>query len=165
MTRAKDTYKKSVYDFITDIFVVCPKCSRQAIVKTPGYSFKNDFENDVKLICSNCGQNKILKEKPGIDLSGDSLQPLAYRIYHPATSIDPFFYLPLWLTMECCGKTLWAYNYEHLDFLKTHVEAKLRERNGIEISNQTIGSRLPKWMTSNKNRATVLKCIQQLRDK
>jgi len=165
MTRAKDTYKKSVYDFITDINVVCPKCSQQAIVKTPGYSFKNDFENNVKFVCPNCGHNKIFREKSSIDLSSGSKQPIIGRIYHPGTTIDPFFYLPLWLTMDCCGRTLWAYNYEHLDFLKTHVEAKIRERNGVERSNQSMGSRLPKWMSSNKNRETVLKCIQQLQNK
>jgi len=164
-SRAKDSYKKSVYEFITDIYVVCPNCSKQAIVKTPGYSFKNDFENNVKFICPNCGHNKLLKEKASIDLSSGSKQPIVGRIYHPASTIDPFFYLPLWLMMECCNKTLWAYNYDHLDFLKTHVEAKLRERNGVVVSNSSVGSRLPKWMTSSKNRETILKSIKQLQSK
>lgn len=165
MTRAKDTYKKSVYDFITDIYVVCPKCCKKAIVKTPGYSFKNDFENNVKFICPNCGHNKILREKASIDLGSGSNLPIIGRIYYPANAIDPFFYLPLWLRTNCCNEVLWAYNYEHLDFLKTHVEGKLRERNGAEMLNGSIGSRLPRWMSSKKNREVVLNCIQQLQKK
>ena len=165
MSRAKDAYKKSVYDFITDIYVVCPKCFKQAIVKTPGYSFKNDFENNVKFICPNCGHSKILREKASIDLRSGSKLPIIYRIYHPATTIDPFFYLPLWLKIDCCNKVLWAYNYEHLDFLKTHITAKLRERNDAEVSNQSIGSRLPRWMTSKKNRDIILRSIQLLQKK
>ena len=78
------------------------------------------------------------------------------------TSVNSYFHLPLWQTINCCNNIFWAYNYEHLEFLKNHIESKLRERNLDEISNKSIGSRLPKWMTSKKNRETVLKIIQQL---
>ncbi len=61
--------------------------------------------------------------------------------------------------------TLWAYNVEHLDFLAEHIGAKLRERNGQELLNGSIGSRLPKWMTSKKNREALLKKITELKSK
>ena len=78
---------------------------------------------------------------------------------------DPYFHQPLWLKSDCGENTLWAYNYEHLDFLERHVEAKLRERNIESIENKSLGSRLPKWITSKKNRELVLKTIKQLKEK
>jgi hypothetical protein len=60
---------------------------------------------------------------------------------------------------------LWAYNYDHLNFLKDHIQATLRERNAQEPSNQSLGSRLPAWMTSAKNREAVLKGIAHLQQK
>jgi hypothetical protein len=41
----------------------------------------------------------------------------------------------------------------------------LRERNDVEYSNKSLGSRLPKWMTSKKNREEVLKAIDKLKNK
>ncbi|MEO6133505.1 MAG: hypothetical protein ABIP35_00035, partial [Ginsengibacter sp.] len=60
---------------------------------------------------------------------------------------------------------LWAYNLEHLDFLRGHIEATLRERNGQELLNKSLGSRLPKWMTAKKNREPLLKKISELQNK
>jgi hypothetical protein len=58
---------------------------------------------------------------------------------------------------------LWAYNYEHLIFLQQHVAATLRERKGEEKMNQSLGSRLPRWMTSAKNREKVVHYIEELK--
>ena len=33
------------------------------------------------------------------------------------------------------------------------------------MKNKSLGSRLPKWMTSKKNRETILKAITQLKNK
>lgn len=164
--RIKDSYQKYVYDFLKfDILVTCPTCSKQAIVKTDSLSFKNIDESDVKVICTGCGFNKRLAEKPTSILYSSNEKTITGRHYVVGTAVDPFFYLPLWLKTDCEGNLLWAYNFEHLKFLKDHVEAKLRERNGQDLANKSLGSRLPKWMTSKRNREIVLKKINELQNK
>ena len=164
-SRTKDTYHKKVYDFIKDILVVCPTCSRQAFVKTSEQTLGNLNEHDIKVTCTGCGYNKRLEEKPSSILYSSSSNTILGRYLIIGGAIDPYFHLPLWLTINCCDNTLWAYNHEHLDFLKEHVEAKLRERNTHEMANKSMGSRLPKWMTSTKNREAVLKAIALLKTK
>lgn len=164
--RTKDSYQTFVSDFINfDILVVCPNCSKQAIVKPDNFSFKNVEQSDVKVICLNCGYSKKLLEKPNSILYSSNYKVITERHYVIGGAIDPFFYLPLWLKTGFEGHTLWAYNLKHLDFLHGHIKAKLRERNGQELFNNSLGSRLPKWMTSKKNREILLKKINELQNK
>lgn len=156
--RTKDGYQKTIDDFISEVYIICPSCTRQALVK-------NLKEKDVNLICAHCGFNKKLSEKPDIVLLKTKSKTITGKYKIMGGAIDPYFHLPLWLTTECCNDLLWAYNYEHLEFLKNHIEAKLRERNTENMSNRSIGSRLPQWMASKKNRAQVLKAIEFLRKK
>ncbi|MDX1912826.1 MAG: hypothetical protein SFV22_15145 [Saprospiraceae bacterium] len=79
--------------------------------------------------------------------------------------VDPCFHLPVWLQTAFSGEILWAYNFEHLDFLAAHVGAKLRERNGFKFQVRSIGARLPRWMTSAGNREGVLRAIEKLKEK
>lgn len=161
--RTKDTYEKHVYDFMKDIYVVCPSCGGQAIIKCPEFSFRHTNEHKIKLVCTKCGHSKRLDEKRNSILSTSSNKVITGRYFIIGGTIDPYFHLPLWLTRNCCDNILWAYNYEHLEFLRGHVDAKLRERNTQAMANKSLGSRLPKWMTSKKNRETVLKCIDELK--
>lgn len=162
--RKQDSYQKLVYDFIADTYVICPSCHNKAIVKIPEsdyYHKKNDHE--IKLVCTHCGHSKRLQEIPKEILTGTINNVITGRFIIVGGAIDPYFHLPLWLTINCCDNILWAYNYKHLSFLESHVEAKLRERSILEMRNKSLGSRLPKWMTSKKNRDTVLKTIAQLK--
>lgn len=145
-----------------NMYVVCPACEGQALVSSPDFSLRNQDEKDIKLTCSKCGHNKILSEKKKPVLMVSSRNIIRGRYIIIGGTLDPYFHLPLWLTTSCCDNILWAYNYEHLAFLKRHVEAKLRERDTHEMMNKSLGSRLPKWMTSKKNRELVLKSIHQL---
>jgi len=156
-----------VYDFIKfDILVTCPGCSKQAIVKTDNFSFKEVEKSDIKVICSSCGYNKKLLEKPtSVLYSSSNGKTITGRYYVVGGAIDPFFHLPLWLRSDIGENNLWAYNFQHLEFLHGHIEAKLRERNGQDIFNKSLGSRLPKWMTAKKNREFVLRKINDLRNK
>ncbi len=163
--RTKDSYQKQVYDFIKDIYVVCPSCGAQAIIITQEFSVRKVYDQEIKLICAKCGHNKRLEEKPDSILHSSSNKIISGKYLIIGGAIDPYFHLPLWLTINCCENILWAYNYEHLDFLRVHIEAKLRERNTQEMSNKSLGSRLPKWMTSKKNRVTILKGITHLKAK
>lgn len=151
MGRTKDTYQSSLYNFLKyDIEVVCPQCSKRAIIKTQNFSFRHVPAEDIKLICVSCGYSKMRSEKPGSE---------AIIIGAP---VDPFFHTALWLQKEWNGNIVWAYNKEHLSFLKEHVGAKLRERNGQKIINKSIGSILPRWMTAQKNREVMLQLLDEL---
>ena len=154
MKRTKDNYQQLLYDFLKyDIEVVCPHCSRKALVKTNNFSFQISSYSEIKIVCTFCGYNKLWSEKPGTNsiLLG--------------TSVDPFFQLPLWLLKEWNDNIVWAYNKEHLLFIYEHVEAKLRERNGQEMKNKGLGSRLPRWMTAKKNREVMLQILTDLKGK
>lgn len=58
--------------------------------------------------------------------------------------LDPYFHLPLWLQVNCLGKTLWAYNERHLDELDRYVRVLVRERT--PNVNRSVASRLPAWI-------------------
>ncbi len=82
--------------------------------------------------------------------------------------MDACFGLPLWRAAPCCGHTLWAYNIEHLNLIENSVAARLRQR-ALPLRKtwyrKGLVSRLPAWMTSARNRATVQKAIAKLREK
>lgn len=74
--------------------------------------------------------------------------------------LDPMFGLPLWLHVPCSGETLWAFNAAHVAALRAYVAADLRERDSS--AHRSMLARLPKWMTSAKNRAAVLRGLDRL---
>ena len=162
-SRSKNSYQAYISDFIKDILIVCPVCSYKAIVKTSD----NHPEKRAKVVCAKCGFNKLLAEKPSAVLYTSNKNAIKGNYMIVGAPVDPFFSYPLWLMENVGEELLWAYNYEHLEFLRQHVEAKLRERNDQEpfYRNQSLGSRLPKWMTSKNNRDAVLKAIERLRKK
>ncbi|GAC1384181.1 MAG: hypothetical protein NVSMB45_12100 [Ginsengibacter sp.] len=55
---------------------------------------------------------------------------------------------------------LWAYNYDHLDYLKTYVSAKLREEHAVTKNSMT--QKLPDFIKLAKNRERILKAIERL---
>jgi Zn ribbon nucleic-acid-binding protein len=164
--RANESYQTFVSDFLRfDILVACPNCSKKAVVKTGKAPEGNNEITERKVICVNCGYNKKLTNKPSAILYSSDHKSIKGKYIVIGGAVDPFFYLPLWLKTDFEQHTFWAYNFEHLDFLREHIEAKLRERNGQERYNSSLGSRLPKWMTSKKNREILLKKISELETK
>jgi len=160
-----NAYEKTLYGFINTIYVVCPKCNRQAMVRSKG-SFPNFKENETKLICTHCGFNKYYAETPK-DTWTSERSGIEYKTRNliVGSNIDPYFRLPLWLQAETPDGLLWAYNYEHLTFIENHVKAELRNREKSLMYNRSLGSRLPKWMTSKKNRQEILRVIEKLKSK
>ena len=132
---------KTKYDFYNRIYVKCPRCGTKAkIEKKDKENF--DLYSPEVLFCNNCG---LIKE--GKMLFNSEI-------------------LELWLKIQCCGNTLWAFNEEHLNYLENYIGAKLRERQrdpDLGWSNQSMTSRLPRWMKDSNNRIEVLKGIQKLR--
>lgn len=159
-----NAYEHTLYSFINDIFVVCPNCTKQAIVITKGFLKEKD-EKEIKLICSKCGLSKYYSETPNDKFLSDAGTNYVSRFLVLGTNIDPYFKHPLWLQKELRFGVLWAYNYEHLDFLKNHINAELRFRNPLTNHNRSLGARLPRWMTSKKNREEILAEIEKLKAK
>lgn len=161
-TRINTGYQTFIYQLAKDVLVVCPSCSGRAMVNTNGFSYPQNQQGDIKVICTGCGFNKVLHRKPTVVVNGVPKKSTEGKHLIFGAPVDPFFHLPLWLTERVLGNLLWAYNHEHLEFLKQFIEAKLRERNGKKLTNGSIGSRLPVWMTSRNNRAVMLKAIEKL---
>lgn len=84
-------------------------------------------------------------------------------MYYPSEPRDPVSGLDLWLQTPCCGHLLWAWNIEHVLWMQKYVQARLRTRRWIGgWSNNSLQSRLPRWITSAKNREAVLKGLDKL---
>ena len=149
-----NTHKKDngtrIHDFIDKVLVQCPSCSSKAIVTKRNV----DIIIESRFTCTNCGMNKTEENKE----------------YCITIENDGVFGYPVWLQTDCCGETLYALNYEHLEFLEEYVTAKIRERR-IEkkeefyYRNRTLESRLPQWIKSAKNRKLILKAIENLKKK
>ncbi|MCY7347504.1 MAG: hypothetical protein LH614_14970 [Pyrinomonadaceae bacterium] len=125
--------------------------------------------------CPNCGTKwlaaevKIKNAKPVKDYAEVTCEVCKkpsylslswHREFNENKPLDPYFNYPLWLQTECVGEILWVFNEEHLNYLKSYVKADLREDDGR--LDWSMISRLPKWITSAKNRQQVLKAIAKL---
>lgn len=148
--------------FAGEALVVCPRCGGCAYVHAAGAAPQAEVPKEHftprALTCAACGHAR--QSVPG--RSGPGGQPLT----------DGWFDAPLWLVEPCCGEMLWAYNAAHLAALERFVSADLRERRplGTDVgerwcSNDSMQSRLPRWMKSAKNRGTVLHALARLRAK
>jgi hypothetical protein len=122
-----------------------------------GNSFKdeqrvvNKLPRQMKVKCKVCETEKYY----------DAKYKLTYANNDQAT--DPYFGLPLWLKVPFDQYILWAYNFEHLTYLKEYVAAKLREttRGG----KHSLAWKLPNFIKIAKNRDRILKYIERLEKK
>jgi hypothetical protein len=145
-TRRAPTECRRIEDFINKILVACPVCSKMSTVRS------NGLFGTARLSCKLCGYTKSR------DIKGYSL----------VKGEDPYFGLPLWLQAPCSPHTLWAYNSDHLSFLKQYVEATDRRRpirGPADPLNTLLASRLPRWIQLAKNRNQVLKAIAVIETK
>src|SRR5436309_3357339 len=130
----------TIEDFIDTIFVVGPRCSKMATVTS------TSGPRRARLACTQCALAKSQE----------------VRLYTTGEGADPYFHLPLWLQASCSTHTVWAYNSDHLAFLKQYVEATDRRRpvrSSVEPLKKLLASRLPRWMQLAKNRDQIVKTI------
>ena len=149
-TRAKES-REPLAALLDEVLVVCPRCAGPAVSKRLDAAAR-DTAAPRRLVCRRCGH---LQESRPPAVSG-----LA-RIGH-----DDYFRLPLWLATPCCGELLWAFNARHLAALEAYALADLRERRCDPVqgwSNQSVASRLPKWIKAARNRAEVGRGLARLR--
>ena len=148
-----------------DVWVVCPGCRQQAIVRAAAAMAAMNTADAARVVCVHCGYSKHLTNAPRFTLRTTNARYMNKGYYVVGSAVDPLFHLPLWLQKDYGNEVLWAYNPAHLAFLRSHIGAKLRERGNEEITNRSLGSRLPRWMTSEKNRTALLKLIGELETK
>ncbi|MCH8557642.1 MAG: hypothetical protein LAT84_07470 [Balneolia bacterium] len=164
--RSKNSYNTLLHDFVRfDMPVICPGCAGKAVVKPGNFTFENFDFSEVRAVCISCGFSKKIEDKPEPVLYTTKNRIVTGRAVSIGDATDPFFGYPLWLSASFGEHTLWAYNPEHLAFLRTHISAMLRERNPDKKLNRSLGSRLPKWMSAAGNRDALLKKISELESK
>lgn len=132
-----------IEDLTATFLVVCPQCEARAVVEDRG--------STVCLICAGCGRNE---EKPATTT----------RIL--GVALDAYFRLPLWLSTDCCEKTLWAYNERHLEWLEDFLGARLAGREPDARwgwANMALGGRVSRWMVDPANRAEIEQGFERLR--
>lgn len=135
------------------------------------------FENKIRTNCDKCGspirvlietRKKVKKLNVQCGSCGQSyqLQPDHAEIHvvfkDLGNATDPYFELPLWLQGEIKGNVFWAYNYEHLEYMKKYIEAKIRERHPVHM---TLLAKLPNFIKYAKNREDLLKLVERLETK
>jgi len=181
-----------IWHFTKQILVHCPNCNEQAIVTDEAGSDVKLFcpschlfkTNDRKcytisqnLRCSNCGKTNYFYKEGLVRKTKtqtitcecnhtEKFQP-KYRetIVSGITNdgTDFYFDAELWLSKSFRNEIFWAFNYEHLTYLKKYIEAKLRERNNR--THKTMVEILPQFIKSAKNRTELLKIIAVLEKK
>lgn len=139
------------------VLVVCPQCGKCAQAapyqRTEGVRASSA---NTKMTCLHCGFAK--QDRRHISFT---LNPSPQNLPH-----DPLLQPTLWLQIPCGNHVLWAYNRAHLEYLELHVQATLRQRTHLpQWQNNSLMSRLPRWMTEANHREAVLKAIQKLKRK
>jgi hypothetical protein len=147
--RFVDTGTK-VYDLGDEFLVVCPKCSGRGLVtyldELPTRASERFFAPR-RFVCHECMHRAKWRAKQ-ISVGGP---------------LDWYFGFPLWLQIPCCGEILWANNIEHIEILRSYVNATLRERT--KKGRNSFLSKLPKWIGAAKNRKEIVKALDRLRAK
>lgn len=151
--------------FSNEVDVVCPKCAGRALVKGPGL-YGEHIETSTFCVCVHCGYNQKYQDKnPDFTQTNSANRVYKHHLQLLGGEVDPFFHHALWYMAPCLNGYIWAYNLKHLELIETFIASTNRSRNGLPNKNNSIASRLPKWMGAAKNRATVLKCFRYLKAK
>ncbi len=151
--------KTYLADFINYVDVHCPQCEKHAVIK------RGQEGSAPRFACLECGYMKEWNGRLGVHATGN--MRLKNNVVHMYGATDPYFGYSLWYQAACCGHILWAYNRQHLQFYGVYISDKLRERQRDEYgwSNQSLQSRLPKWMLAGKNRDEIRRKIARLKEK
>jgi hypothetical protein len=148
--RFRDT-RETLYHFIEEYLVACPKCAACARVVPLDVDRRNLFDPR-RVTCQSCSYSKDWQGQPPIGIG---------------SAHDSYFGLPLWLQIAVGDRILWFHNLRHLQFVEAFVRATLRERRTDlhGCRNASVISRLPNWVKAAKNRKHILKAIDRLKQK
>lgn len=122
----------------------CAKCGSSLEKK----KLVTKYQSKIKEKCNNCNHEQFYKTNHSLTYASDT------------QATDPYLGLQLWLQLPFDNKILWAYNHEHLEYLKEYIGAKLRE--ATSGGKQALYWNLPQFIKSAKNRESLLKTITKL---
>jgi hypothetical protein len=108
----------------------------------------SDYKKQLKVKCNVCSDERFYETQ----------HELTYANNNQAT--DPYFGLQLWLQIPIKNNTFWAYNFEHLEYLRQYVSAKLRE--AASGGKYSLAWKLPKFIKDGKNKERILKAVSKL---
>lgn len=148
-------YNTFLSEFKSEIVIKCNNCNQKSLI------IIENFDPFIigKVICKGCGYNTIITKNDSYVICGEDNIIIEFKIN---TNKSYHYNFVLWYATSFDENLLWAFNMEHLRFLKEFISAKLRERDISSMKNRSLGSRLPKWMTSKNNRSRILKLIEKL---
>src|SRR5690554_6117551 len=137
----------------------------QGFGKGPGL-YGEQVERLTYCVCIHCGYNQKYQDKKADFIRTNSNNKVfGLKLQLLNGDVDPFFHHALWYMVPCLEGYIWAYNLEHLELIETFIASTNRSRSGMPNKNNSIASQLPKWMSAAKNRATVLKCFRELKER
>lgn len=152
---------KMLIRFADQILVQCPKCSGLAKVIIPqnavGYADPYVWDRlSRRVLCTKCSFMKEVHPRrgPHNDWKFD------FTLSKGSSAVDWFYGLPLYLQTPFRGHILWAFNFNHLNYLERYIRAEIRESAPYYLS---IESTLPKWIKLSKNRDNLLKAISKIK--
>lgn len=188
MTRFRDSDRQRyLWPMAERVLVACPRCGEQAEVLREGPSFACGRCGHVqrgasggylgmatataRRHCARCGRGLERRERrPGPHPAKVRVRcpgcaalnyvPVSWAPVREGDAYDPHFGFDLWLQTRCAGEVLWAYNAEHLAFVRDFVAAPIRER--VPNANSSLASRLPAWIKLARNREAVLRAVVRL---
>jgi len=145
-------FKESIKDYERYNVIVnryCDNCGNKIKVEILEC---NEKRNEIKIACPKCNSLRIYEPRN---------EKILLKPYSNTSKIaDPIFNLPLWLQMEFRKNIFWAYNKDHLGEIRNYVKSELRERQ--TLNHTTMVEKLPKFITSSKNREGILRVIEKL---
>ena len=115
----------------------------------------NERKKSINIKCPHCGCHQTFKPT----------YQLTKKIFDNPEGLptDDYYGLPLWLSAPFKHHVFWALNYDHLNYLKSYIQAELRQRH--QRKRPTMVEKLPHWIKLQKNRDELLKDIDTLAQK
>ena len=126
----------------------CVNCRQPMPVETLPTAAMKDGELHVRVKCPNCAATADYRARAASPPKG-AARPDPVRV-------------PLYLTTQVAGETLWVDNLAHLDMLEAYLGAKVRERGPVR--GLTMMARLPAWMKAASARPKILRALRRLRE-
>jgi len=111
----------------------CSNCGKRIEKTIPNLK---EPKESITVKCENCGDTETHQPR-------NISQQMVFDNQNGAK--DQIFGVSLWLQEEFKGNTLWALNYDHLEYLKNYISADLRERNGMSMS-----AKLPQFIKTKR---------------
>lgn len=145
--RFKDQHK-TLNDFQNEVWVHCLQCYKQTVARLLTEDKK------ARITCAHCGNHKEVSTL------------IAYNngsYYELKQATHTYFGASLWFAHPFKNDVFWAYNRAHLEYLENYISAKLREHK--DRTHFTLLEKLPKFYHDAKNRDSLLKIIEKLKNK